>query len=49
MSVLGLFAFWTLWYKERQSMYLQKILVVLPILKTLHTLIITANIGLCQD
>ena len=49
MTVLGVTSFWNLWYKERHSKYLQKLLMVFPVLKTLHTLIITANVGLCND
>lgn len=49
MLVLAASAFWNLWYKERHSLYLQQIIMIFPILKTLHTLFITMNIALCYD
>ena len=49
MIVLGVSSFWTLWHKEREAHYLQKLLLAFPVLKTLHTLIITANVSLCND
>ena len=49
MFVLAFSALWNLWWKERHSLYLQQIVMIFPILKTLHTLFITANIALCAD
>ena len=49
MFVLATSAFWNLWWKERHSLYLQQIVMILPILKTLHTMFITVNIALCYD
>lgn len=49
MIVCCVFSFWTLHYKERQALFLQKILLAFPTLKALHTLIVTTNIALCSD
>lgn len=49
MVVLGFSGLWNLWLKQRHCLYLQQLIMILPILKTLHTLFITVNIALCFD
>lgn len=48
LGVLAMAAFWNLWYKERQAEYLQRMIMGLPILKTLYILCVTANVALCK-
>ena len=47
--MLAATALWNVWYKERQALFIQRIIPVFPMLKMMHTLAIATNITLCAD
>jgi len=40
---------WNLWIKQEQCLYLQRMIVIFPVFKSIHVMIIATNIQLCEN
>ena len=49
LSVCLVTVFWNFWFRARYAMKIHSLIVLFPILKTVHTAIVTINIAICHD
>ena len=48
LVTVGSFA-WTYHFKPDYAMYLQRLILIFPVFKTIHTLIVAVNVTICKE